>query len=146
MAPSIVACRMVLASALLVGVAGAAVAEDAVPNLVGKWTGTFTGGVRHGGGQLAPPDEGADFVHPGDRTYTLAIDKQDGRGFTGTWSSVLGSETLQGVIRLDDKTLLIVDTDSSEEATLLSPTEMEFCNHTVTTSDHFSFCFLLKKE
>ena len=75
----------------------------------------------------------------------MTIDKQDGRGFTGSWSSVLGSEDMQGVIRLDNKTLLIVDTDSSETATLLSATEMEFCNHTATTSDRFSFCFLLKK-
>jgi hypothetical protein len=138
--------KIVLAALLTGAIAGPALADDAVPNLVEKWTGTFTGGVRYGGGQLAPADQAADFVHPGDRTYTLAIDKQDGRGFTGAWSSVLGSEAMQGVVRLDGKTLLIVDTDSSEVATLLSPTEMEFCNHTVNTSDRFSFCFLLRKE
>ena len=138
--------KIVLSAMLIGATTGSALADDAIPDLVGKWTGTFTGGVRHGGGQLGPANEGADFVHPGDRTYTLAIDKQDGRGFTGTWSSVLGSEEMQGVIKLDNKTLLVVDTDSTELGTLLSPTEMEFCNHTVSPSDHFSFCFLLKKE
>ena len=133
---------MVVAAVLWAGVA---VAED-VPNLVGKWSGTFTGGVRTGGGQLAPSDAAPRFVHPGDRVYTLTVGEQDGRGFKGTWSSTLGSEPLQGVIRLDNKTLLMVDPDSSQEATLLSPTEMEFCNHTVNATDHFSFCFLLKKE
>ena len=138
--------KVVLAAVLIGAVTEAALADDAVPNLVGKWTGTFTGGVRHGGGQLGPADKGAAFVHPGDRTYTLAIEKQDGRGFTGTWSSVLGSEDMQGVVRLDNKTLLVVDTDSTEVGTLLSPNEMEFCNHTVNTTDRFAFCFLLKKE
>ena len=138
--------KIALAAMLLGVMTGLALADDAVPDLTGKWTGTFTGGVRYGGGQLGPADQKANFVHPGDRAYTLTIDKQDGRGFTGSWSSVLGSEDMQGVIRLDNKTLLIVDTDSSETATLLSATEMEFCNHTVTTSDRFSFCFLLKKE
>ncbi len=137
----------ILIAAVMVGAAVEPVlAQDAAPDLVGKWTGTFTGGVRFGGGQLGPADGKAAFVHPGDRTYTLTIDKQDGRGFTGAWASVLGSEDMQGVIRLDNKTLLLVDTDSTQVATLLSPTEMEFCNHTVTTSDRFTFCFLLKKE
>lgn len=138
--------RMTLAAAALVGMAASATAQQTPPDLKGTWTGTFTGGVRQGGGQLAPADEASHFVHPGDRNYTLAITEQDGRGFKGTWSSVLGSETLQGVIRLDDRTLLMVDTDSSIEATLISPAEMEFCNHTVDTSDHFSFCFLLRKQ
>src|SRR5262245_6269838 len=136
----------VIVAAAVIGLAAAATAQDAVPNLVGKWTGTFTGGVRQGGGQLGPTDAAPRFVHPGDRDYTLTVAEQDGRGFKGTWSSVLGAEKAQGVIRLDNKTLLIVDDDSSLHATLLSPTEMELCNHSVTTTDHFSFCFLLKKQ
>jgi hypothetical protein len=64
----------------------------------------------------------------------------------GRWASTLGPQVLQGVIRLDNKTLLVVDTDSTQEATLHSPTEMEFCNHTASATDHFTFCFLLKKE
>jgi opacity protein-like surface antigen len=137
---------IVLAAMVMAGFAGAAMAAETVPDLKGTWTGTFTGGVRQGGGQLAPTDETGRFVHPGDRDYTLTVKEQDGRGFKGTWGSTLGTETLQGVIRLDNKTILMVDTDSLLEATLLSPTEMEFCNHTVTATDHFSFCFLLKKQ
>jgi hypothetical protein len=126
-------------------VAGSAIAQDA-PNLVGKWTGTFTGGVRQGGGQLAPANQNADFVKPGEREYTLTVEKQDGRGFMGSWGSVLGSEPMLGVIRLDNRTLLMVDSDSSLEGAMISPTEIEFCNHTVSASDHFAFCFLLKKQ
>ena len=102
---------MALSAVAVIGMAGLATAQTAPPDLKGTWTGTFTGGVRQGGGQLAPADEPSHFVHPGERDYTLTITDQDGRGFAGTWRSVLGSENLQGVIRLDDRTLLMVDTE-----------------------------------
>jgi hypothetical protein len=94
----------VLGAALAFGVHGIATAEDAIPNLIGTWTGTFTGGVRSGGGNLAPADPQPTFVHEGmNRQYTLKIDEQQGRGVIGTWSSVSGSERIQGVVRLDTK-------------------------------------------
>jgi hypothetical protein len=138
--------RMVLATAAVIGMAGLVTAQEAPPDLRGTWTGTFTGGVRQGGGQLAPADDVSRFVRPGERDYTLTITEQDGRGFRGTWSSVVGSENLQGVIRLDNRRLLMLDSDSQLEATLLSSTEMELCNNTLTVTDHFSFCFLLRKH
>lgn len=123
-----------------------ALAQDAPPDVTGTWTGTFTGGVRGGGGDLSPADDPPRFVRPGDRIYTLTISEQDGRGFAGTWASDLGSEALQGVIRLDDATLLMVDEDSTLTATLLSESEMELCNHTLSAGDRFSMCFLLRRE
>jgi hypothetical protein len=123
-----------------------ALAQDSPPNIVGTWIGTFTGGVRGGGGQLAATTRKGTYVQPGDKTYTLTISEQVGRGFTGTWGADFGSEEIQGVIRLDNTTILTVDTDSTQTGTLLSDTEMEFCNHTVTVSDSFTFCFLLEKQ
>ena len=76
-----------LASAAVIGITSLAIAQAAPPDLKGTWTGTFTGGVRQGGGQLAPADETSHFVHPGEHDYTLTITEQDGRGFRGTWSS-----------------------------------------------------------
>src|ERR1044072_2309195 len=88
------------------------IAQDA-PDLTGKWTGAFTGGVRFGGGDLAPGDETPTFVHAEGRPeYTLTIEKQEGRGLMGTWGSVNGSESIEGVIRLDNTELLFVDEDS----------------------------------
>jgi hypothetical protein len=126
---------------------GIASAEEAVPNLTGTWTGTFTGGVRLGGGDLAPVDAKPTFVDKGmNRQYTLKIDEQHGRGVMGTWSSVKGSERIQGVVRLDNETVLFVDTDSYLTAKLLSANELEFCNQTTNAKDMFAFCFLLKKQ
>jgi hypothetical protein len=139
----------VLGAAIVFGVSGiaSASAEDAIPNLVGSWTGTFIGGVRLGGGDLAPADTQPTFVHEGmDRQYTLSINEQQGRGILGTWSSVKGSERIEGVIRLDNQTVLFVDTDSYETAKILSANELEFCNQTTNGKDMFAFCFLLKRQ
>jgi len=135
----------VIGAALVLG--GIASAEDAIPNLVGTWSGTFTGGGRLGGGDLAPADAKPTFVHEDmKRQYTLKIDEQHGRGMIGTWSSVKGSERIQGVVRLDNQTVLFVDTDSYETAKILSANELEFCNQTTNGKDMFAFCFLLKRQ
>ena len=134
-------------AALAFGVSGIAAADDAIPNLVGTWTGTFTGGVRSGGGDLAPADPKPTFVNENmNRVYTLRIDEQQGRGIIGTWSSVSGSERIQGVVRLDNQTVLFVDTDSYETARVVSANELEFCNQTTNAKDMFAFCFLLKRQ
>jgi hypothetical protein len=80
------------------------------------------------------------------RQYTLKIVEQNGRGIRGTWSSVKGSEDIQGVIRLDNQTVLFVDPDSYETARILSPGELEFCNQTTNPKDRFAFCLLLKRQ
>lgn len=137
----------VLAAAFAFGVSGMAVAQDAVPNLTGTWIGTFTGGVRMGGGDLAPADAKPTFVDESmKRQYTLKIDEQQGRGIAGTWSSVKGGEPIQGVIRLDNQTVLFVDPDSYFTAKVLSANELEFCNQTANDNDRFAFCFLLKRQ
>ena len=46
----------IVAAAAALSLAGPAAAQDAPPDITGVWTGTFTGGVRSGGGQLAPAD------------------------------------------------------------------------------------------
>lgn len=135
----------ILATATLT--ASVALAQDqAPPDLMGEWSGTYTGGVRSGGGQLEPASNPAEFVEPGSATYTLAVTEQQGRGFTGTWSAELGSEALQGVIRLDDRTILMIDDDTLLTGTLLSENEMELCGHWLSPEDRFSHCFLLIRK
>ena len=122
-------------------------ADEALPNLVGSWTGTFTGGVRLGGGDLAPADSAPTFVHEGmNRQYTLKIEQQQGRGLMGTWSSTKGSERIEGVVRLDNQTVLFVDPDSYLTARILSLNEMELCNQTTNAKDRFAFCFRLRRS
>jgi hypothetical protein len=143
MSPRAQLAAVALLACSTVGVA----AQSDIPNLVGTWTGTFTGGVRKGGGDLAPADATPTFVHEGmNRVYTLKIVEQNGRGIVGSWSSVKGSEDVQGVIRLDNQTVLFVDPDSYQSARILSQSELEFCNQTTNAKDRFAFCFLLKRQ
>ena len=127
-------------------IAGAAIAQDAPPDITGKWTGTYTGGVRSGGGDLHAAYDTPKFVKAGDITFTVLVDEQDGRGFTGTVGADFGSQALQGVIRMDNETLLIVDEDTSITATLLSDNGMEFCSHSLNESERLTTCLLLKRE
>ena len=141
--------RVIIALCALValGISDAARGQDAIPKLTGTWTGTFTGGVRFGGGDLSPADPKPIFVSEAlKRQYTLKIDEQQGRGVLGTWSSTSGSQPIQGVIRLDNRTVQLVDTDSYLTATILSANELEFCNQTTNDKDRFAFCFLLKRQ
>jgi hypothetical protein len=136
-----------LGTLVVFGLSGPAGAQDAIPRLTGTWSGTFTGGVRLGGGDLSPADAKPTFVSEAlKRQYTLKIDEQQGRGVIGTWSSSRGSEPIQGVIRLDNRTVLFVDTDSYLTATVVSANELEFCNQTTNGKDRFAFCFLLKRQ
>jgi hypothetical protein len=136
----------VLWAAVAVASLVSARADEAVPNLVGSWTGTFTGGVRLGGGDLAPADSTPNFVQEGmSRQYTLKVEQQQGRGLMGTWSSTKGSERIQGVVRLDNQTILFVDPDSYLTARILSPNEIEMCNQTTNGKDMFAFCFRLRR-
>jgi hypothetical protein len=138
---------LVLSTAVAVSASVTASADEAIPNLVGSWTGTFTGGVRLGGGDLAPADPTPTFVHEGmNRQYVLKIEQQQGRGLIGTWSSTKGGERIQGVIRLDNQTVLLVDPDSYLTARILSPNEIELCNQTTNAKDRFAFCFRLRRS
>lgn len=127
-------------------IAGAAIAQGAPPDITGKWTGTYTGGVRSGGGDLHAAYDLPKFVEAGDITFTLSVDEQEGRGFTGTLGADFGTQALQGVIRMENKTLLIVDEDISLTATLFSDSEMEFCSHSANESERLTTCLLLTRE
>ncbi|MCP4384571.1 MAG: hypothetical protein GY798_24690 [Hyphomicrobiales bacterium] len=125
---------------------GAVAAQEAAPDITGKWTGTYTGGVRGGGGELHEAYDPPRFVEAGDITFTLMIDEQKGRGFVGSLGADFGTQALQGVIRLDNKTLLIVDEDTSLTATLLSSDQMEFCAHSQNPSERLTTCLSLTRE
>lgn len=136
----------VLAMAVAVGMAaGGAAAEDGVPDLVGTWTGTYTGGVRLGG-DLGTPSPTPTTVKPGDREIRLTIATQDGRGLIGTVGTGDRHQPIHGVIRMDNRTVLLTDRDSVNQAVLLSGDEMELCHQTTEADEMSAFCFVLRRE
>src|SRR5215207_3135676 len=77
--------------------AGAALAQTAVPDLRGTWKGESETIILGAGNphHAAPP---ATAPRLNSVPFTLTIDTQDDRRFSGSFSSSLGSETVIGVI------------------------------------------------
>ena len=57
--------------------------------------------------------------------FTLTIDKQEGRRFSGTLSSSRGTETVIAVIS-QSGTIYMVDDDGYSLVTMLAPNRLEF--------------------
>jgi hypothetical protein len=136
-----------LASMLaLVGI-GTAIAESQIPQLTGVWKGRFTGGFLAG-----DISHSQDFVKPQsvagrEKQWIVTIDKQDGSGLMGT-RTAKGSEkteVLLGVIKQDGKSILLSDSDTLFEATLITATTMEVCAQE-TGNAIIATCELLEKQ
>ncbi|MCP4328466.1 MAG: hypothetical protein GY791_08535 [Alphaproteobacteria bacterium] len=136
---------IVVASVLTaVAIGTSAFADSSVPNLVGTWSGSGNEGAVQGTlGHQASRQEPV-FA---DRSilWTLKIDRHDGRGLIGFWSSPTHVETLVGVIRSDNESLLFSDEDSLFQAKLLSPTSMEVCAQE-SGSALIATCRVLEKQ
>ncbi|HET7715307.1 MAG TPA: hypothetical protein VFK86_06740 [Bauldia sp.] len=115
---------------LLCGLATAAIAQDAVPDLKGTWIGTSKAVVF-----------GNNAFHPGTDTpsgpprvreveFTMEITGQDGRVFWGqAWSNADPSirETLALALAADGRTIVGADSDGAHYMTLVSPDRIERC-------------------
>lgn len=113
-------------SALLLGMCPAMAAAQEVPNLVGTWTGTITGGARFGELNHDPAVKDPVFADR-KREWTLTIAQQDGSGLIGSWSTDKKTEKLVGAIRQDNVTVIFADEDNTFDARLLSANTMELC-------------------
>ena len=121
----------------------AALSQTAVPDLRGTWKGDSetiilgSGNVHHG--STASPALRFNSV-----PFTLTIDKQEGRRFSGTFSSSLGSETVIAVIS-QSGTIYMVDDDGYNVATMLAPNRLEVCYLLQSPSSRIASCTELTK-
>jgi hypothetical protein len=74
--------------------------------------------------------------------FTLTIDKQDGRRFSGTFSSARSTETVIGVISRTGTLFL----DGYDFATLLGPNRMEMCYLHLAADSRIASCTELTKQ
>jgi hypothetical protein len=112
----------------IVGVAAAARAQDAIPDLKGTWSGKgkviiFGGHAHHPGVSLDSPPTVRDIA------MTLVVEGQDGRLAWGRSSSANADtkEPFAWAMSADNKSLIGSDTDGSFRITLLAPDRMEKC-------------------
>jgi hypothetical protein len=133
-----------LVIALLVSPSVACAADD-VPDLAGVWSGKVEAGISRGTQGHEPHVAEPTFGNY-ELTFTLAIREQKGRAVVGTWSSPNHSEQVMGVIRRDNKNLILVDEDSHFDGLLLSPTSMELCLSETHQHAMGAWCLLMEKQ
>jgi hypothetical protein len=103
----------------------AAAAEGPIPDLRGTWKGDSESIVLGGGNLHHVPTQTSE---PELRTisFTLTVDKQDGRRFSGTFSSSRGGAKAIGVIARSG-TIYMLDAEGYTNGSMLAPNQMELC-------------------
>jgi hypothetical protein len=128
---------------VLVALATPAAADNAVPDLRGTWKGESQSIVL--GGTAHHPGQQANQPRLTSVPFTLVIDKQDGRRFSGTFSSARHSETVIAVISRSG-TIYMVDDDGYDVATMLTPNRMEICYLHLSSASRIASCTELTRQ
>jgi hypothetical protein len=124
--------------------ATSAVAETAIPDLRGTWKGNSetiilgTGSSHHDASATAEPRLNS-------VAFTMTIDKQDGRRFSGTFSSDRASEKVIAVVSRGGA-IYMVDDDGHDIGTMLAPNRMELCYFKQSPASRIASCTELTKQ
>jgi hypothetical protein len=102
-----------------------ATAEPAIPDLRGTWTGESESIVL---GRGNPHHRSTQAPEPrlSNIAFTMTIDKQDGRRFSGTFSSQRGTDKIIAVVSRTGA-IYMVDDDGYTVGAMLAPNRMELC-------------------
>jgi len=124
--------------------APAAAQQSAIPDLLGTWKGNSesivlgAGNPHHAAQPTTEPR--LNSVH-----FTVTIDKQDGRRFSGTFSAPRTNEKTIGVVSRSN-TIIVVDDDGYTVGTVLAPNRMEWCYMRQSQADRVASCTELTKQ
>src|SRR5262249_24760576 len=99
--------------------------QSAIPDLRGTWKGDSES-IILGAGNPHLAATPSDQPRLNSVAFTVTIDKQDGRRFSGTFSSARGNDKFIAVISRNN-TILLVDDDGYTIETILAPNRMEWC-------------------
>jgi hypothetical protein len=131
--------------ATFIGLAVApAMAQTAFPDVRGVWKGDSEsiilggGNPHHAAGQPNVPELRS-------LPFTLTVDQQDGRRFSGTFASPRNSEQVIAVISRDG-TIYLADDEGYTRGTLLAPDRMELCFLYVSVPARVASCTELVKQ
>jgi hypothetical protein len=78
--------------------------------------------------------------------FTMVIDKQDGRRFSGTFASPRKSEKVLAVISRTGAIHMVTDDVGYTLGTILAPDRMELCYMHVSPASHISSCTEMTKQ
>jgi hypothetical protein len=124
--------------------AAPAAAESAIPDLRGTWKGESESIILGAGNpHHAAPSSAEPRLNS--VPFTATIDKQDGRRFSGTFSSPRGNDKFIAVISRNN-TILLVDDDGYTVGTILAPNRMEWCYMHLSQATRLASCTELTKQ
>jgi hypothetical protein len=123
--------------------AAPAVAETAVPDLRGTWKGNSES-IVSGGANPHHATQSAETRFSA-IPFTLTIDKQDGRRFSGMFSSVRGNDPIVAVISRNG-TIFLADDDGYTVGTILAPNRLELCYMHASPTARVASCTELTKQ
>jgi hypothetical protein len=101
-------------------------AQGSIPDLRGTWKGESESVVFGAGNHPHHGSHQEGVTRFTSQPFTMAIDKQDGRRFSGMFSSGRSTETIVGVISRSGP-IFMVDDDGYVAGTLLAPNRLEMC-------------------
>jgi len=121
-----------------------AAAQTAIPDLRGTWKGeseSIVLGAEH------PHHPATQLNAPELRnvSFTLTIDKQDGRRFSGTFSSARRTSQVIGVISRGG-TIFLADNEGHSNGTMLTSDRLELCYLHVSSAARIASCVELAKQ
>jgi hypothetical protein len=121
-----------------------ALAQTAIPDLRGTWKGQSESiVVGHGNSHHDAPV--TDKPRLSSIPFTMIIDMQDGRRFSGTFASAKATDVIIAVIS-QTGVIHMVDDDGWTSGTLLAPNRMELCYMARTTTDRVASCTVMTKQ
>ena len=121
-----------------------ATSETAIPDLRGTWTGQSESIVL-GRGNPHHRDQRAAEPRFSNVAFTMTIDKQEGRRFSGTFSSPKGNEKIIAVVSRSG-TIFLVDDDGYTLGTMLAPNRIELCYMLQSPATRLASCTELTKQ
>ena len=122
-----------------------ALAQSTIPDLRGTWKGDSESIIAGTGNKHHTAAAAQDTPEMRSMSFTLVIDKQDGRRVSGVFSSARTSQALIGVLSRTG-TLLAVDKDGFTFGTILAPDQLELCYLQTTADGRVASCTELKKQ
>jgi hypothetical protein len=129
---------------VLLSAATAAVSETAIPDVRGTWKGeSETIVLGAGNPHHAAKKPGAPWLSR--VAFTLTINQQDGRRFSGTFASPRGSEAVIAVISRTGA-IYMIDDDGFNVGTMLAPNRMELCYLMQSPKSRIASCTELTKQ
>jgi hypothetical protein len=125
-------------------VATAAVAETAIPDVRGTWKGDSES-IIQGAGNPHHASPKAASPRLNSIAFTLTVKQQDGRRFSGTFSSVRGNDPVIAVISRTGA-IYMVDDDGYTVGSMLAPNRMELCYMQLSPKSRIASCVEMTKQ